>query len=179
VNKRIFDTKQLTKEVTFHCLRLTDLLLMRWGFPGWNPRDTFAWWADGTSNQIVIGEKHIPFGKLDECDPAKGSAFAYDCSILCAHNNTDNSAQHGRVIQMGVVSATDSTPYHRQGVRLFRPQDHVTGVVVRDSGFGSYHAGTCNFLLGDGSVQAFSNTIGPEALSTWANVSSGKTVTLP
>jgi prepilin-type processing-associated H-X9-DG protein len=147
-------------------------------FATWKTQDTFSRWADGTSSQIIVGEKHIPFGKVGECDPAKGSAFAFDCSILCSHNNTDNSGQHGRAIQQGVVSATDNTPYHRQGVRLLRSQDHVSGVTVRDSGFGSYHPGTCNFLLGDGSVQAFGLTTGSEALASWANVNSGRSVSL-
>ncbi|MDR2171315.1 MAG: DUF1559 domain-containing protein [Planctomycetaceae bacterium] len=27
---------------------------------GWGPRDTISWWADGASNQLIFGEKHIP-----------------------------------------------------------------------------------------------------------------------
>ncbi|MDR0336043.1 MAG: DUF1559 domain-containing protein, partial [Planctomycetaceae bacterium] len=32
----------------------------------WTSRDTFAWWQDGISNQLIVSEKHIPeisFGK--------------------------------------------------------------------------------------------------------------------
>jgi prepilin-type N-terminal cleavage/methylation domain-containing protein len=27
---------------------------------GWGPRDQMSWWADGASNQLIFGEKHIP-----------------------------------------------------------------------------------------------------------------------
>ena len=36
-------------------------------FGRWKPRDTFAWWSDGTSNQIVVGKKHIPYEYLNTC----------------------------------------------------------------------------------------------------------------
>ena len=32
----------------------------------WASRDTFSWWSDGTSNQVIAGEKHIPLAHLGE-----------------------------------------------------------------------------------------------------------------
>ena len=33
----------------------------------WTCRDTMSWWQDGTSNQIIVGEKHIPPTQLGFC----------------------------------------------------------------------------------------------------------------
>ena len=141
----------------------------------WKVRDKISWWASGTSNQIVIGEKHIPKGKLEQCDNSSAnSQYTFDCSILCTHNNSGNAGQHGRAIQQGIHS--DGTPHHRQAERLLRPDDHSTGVGSRDSGFGSYHPGVCHFLIGDGSVQSFGLTTAYDILCAWANVKSNRSV---
>ena len=43
----------------------------------WTPRDTFSWWQGGTSNQIVVGEKHIRLGKVGDCNWSDGKNW--DC----------------------------------------------------------------------------------------------------
>jgi prepilin-type processing-associated H-X9-DG protein len=43
--------------------------------------------------------------------------------------------------------------------------------------FGSYHAGFCNFVFGDGSVRALRNTLDATTLSRLADRSDGNTVT--
>ena len=52
----------------------------------WTPRDTFAWVSDGLSNQIFIGEKHIPLAKIGRCPvgTSAGGVLNYgdDCSYL-------------------------------------------------------------------------------------------------
>ena len=144
-------------------------------FKNWTVRDQMSWWADGTSNQIVIGEKHIPLGKVGECNPAD-MFTSFDCSILCAATAGD-SGQHGRAIQQG-VKGDRITPHHRAAERLLRPQDHRTDVIPIDSGFGSYHTGVCNFLVGDGSVQSFSITMDYASLCAWGDTKSGRSVSL-
>lgn len=47
-----------------------------------------------------------------------------------------------------------------------------------NAAFGSYHTGVCNFVLGDGSVQAFSVTMDNEMLGAWGGVKDGKAVSL-
>jgi prepilin-type N-terminal cleavage/methylation domain-containing protein len=146
-------------------------------FKNWSVRDKMSWWADGTSNQIVIGEKHIPLGKLGQCDPAAGSASTWDCSILCTAGAGDAGA-HGRAIQMGINS--DGTPHHIGAKRLLRPQDHrePTDYII-NSGFGSYHTSVCSFLLGDGSVQSFGVTAAYEILAAYGDTKDGLAVSMP
>ena len=50
----------------------------------WKPRDTFSWWSDGTSNQLVIGEKHVPSGQLGRCrqEGSDQSSTNGECSYL-------------------------------------------------------------------------------------------------
>ncbi len=43
-------------------------------------------------------------------------------------------------------------------------------------GFGSYHAGICQFVLGDGSVRALSNGTNPTILALLANIADGQTL---
>jgi prepilin-type processing-associated H-X9-DG protein len=147
-------------------------------FKKWSPRDQISWWQDGTSNQFVLGEKHIPQGKLGQCTPNDASN-AWDCSILCTA--TDGAAgAHGRAIQQGSTRNSDGTlsPYHRGAMRLLRPKDHSGNEIIIDSGFGSYHPGTSNFLLGDGSVRGCSITTAYDILAAFGDTKDGKSVSL-
>jgi hypothetical protein len=127
----------------------------------WGPRDTFAWWSDGTSNQILIGEKHFtkshPVGKCTNYSHG-------DCTYLTAYANGG-----------GVVYVT-------------RTFDHGTGMIYRNNEdvpsdgnvyFGSPHTGICNFLIGDGSVHGISATTSADLLRKLASVKDGNAASLP
>ncbi|MCL2623244.1 MAG: DUF1559 domain-containing protein [Planctomycetaceae bacterium] len=145
-------------------------------FRNWKPRDQMSWWSDGTSNQIVIGEKHIPLGKLGQCTPTD-AYNAWDCSILCTAADGAAGA-HGRAIQQGSNRESDGrlTPFHRGAMRLLRPQDHQKDVLIIDSGFGSYHTSVSSFLLGDGSVQSFGITMSYDVLAAYGDTKDGRSV---
>ena len=116
----------------------------------WQPRDTMSWWNDGTSNQIVVGEKHILADFVGTCGPNGDNGTTPfnsnrwklgDCSMLITGDwNTLSSAMS----------------FNAQLAR--GPSD----VGSNDPNFGlewvphwgSCHTGTVNFLMGDGSVQA-------------------------
>jgi type II secretory pathway pseudopilin PulG len=139
-------------------------------------RDTLYWWADGTSNQLVIGEKHVSQGYLGLC---YSGTHAGECIALTvtAHGSYGGVWPYGtfRLIQ-GDASA-----------RLARGPGDYMGNVMGGSGnenaFGSWHSGICNFLIGDGSVRSISNTItvftGDKILLKLAVVNDGNVANLP
>jgi hypothetical protein len=139
----------------------------RTGRPGdyvttWSPRDTISWWSDGTSNQILIGEKHFPktWG-VGRCENSNNG----DCTYLTAWDNGQ-----------GVVYTTrtfDDSRYIAKG------QDETGLADGGVSYFGSPHTGMCNFLIGDGSVHGFSTSTSGNLLRNFAGVREGNTVSIP
>ena len=114
---------------------------------------TFASITDGLSNQILIGEKHIPLGRLNTCDSSDGWLWCFaDCSYL---TNTGHAAA-GPMRYVWTAGRTSS---------ILRPNDYspgdpktASGNILESGGFGSWHPMVCQFLLGDGSVRALSVT---------------------
>ena len=141
----------------------------------WQPRDSFSRWADGTSNQIVFGEKHIPVGYIGKCSVTDGDGHPRtqgDCSIL-------TNGENRQIATFRAVRIVDQ--YHTQD------QDRRFGIVsskdmdlhnLRPT-FGSAHTGTCNFLVGDGSVHGLSTTISVDVLSWLGHCSDGNAVAIP
>ncbi len=122
-------------------------------YVAWIPRDTMAIIADGTSNQILIGEKHIPMSSLGYCDPIPNTSDYYsDCGYQSIGQNRGFPA--GRSFSMYFTNDENSitTPFP-----LCRPIDHQGALSGRPNGiygFGSWHPGLCQFVFGDGAVHA-------------------------
>ncbi len=143
----------------------------------WSCRDTMAWWSDGTSNQLLIGEKHIPLGQVGRCEFGKDwvtEATYNDCSYLMGGQN-HGSANYSRPLQMYLDANNEPWLLYPP---LAKPSDHV-GVYGPDYGFGSYHTGVCNFLVGDGSVHGVSTTVALSVIGRLGDVSDGKAVSIP
>ncbi|MDR0390764.1 MAG: DUF1559 domain-containing protein [Planctomycetaceae bacterium] len=134
---------------------------------GSRPRDPIGYWADGTSNQIIFGEAHIPANRKNVCKSPNWWEQA-DCSALTSHGG---SRGHVR-------------PVHPQ-YRLARGPNDYTGNSNGESpiggyGFGSEHVGTCNFLIGDGAVRGVNVSVSMSSiLVPLANVGDGTPVSLP
>ena len=149
----------------------------------WQPRDSINWWKDGISNQILIGEKHIPIQRLGKCTQTEGTDLylnAGDCSYL-SYGIVPVGGASGRAVRCGTNA--DGTPkilYPRLG-GLFGSQleDEDENIPAIELGFGSYHPGVVNFLIGDGSIHGFSRSIDPELLAALGTVDDGKVVILP
>jgi prepilin-type N-terminal cleavage/methylation domain-containing protein len=144
----------------------------------WTPANSFASWLDGTSNQIIIGEKHIPSNALGECSIGSGTTdrvFIADCSYM----NTDQKLWGAmqRVVKRYPDTAnllTTDTKFRSEGRDNnpdWRPNDGY--------GFGSYHSGTVQFLLGDGSVQAISSTVTEDILFMLSDTKDGGVASVP
>ncbi|MDR1269771.1 MAG: DUF1559 domain-containing protein [Planctomycetaceae bacterium] len=148
----------------------------------WGVRDTMAWWQDGSSNQFVLGEKHIPVDRLGKCDPqlagyADWNNNSSDCSILsCGGWRT---GPIGRTVVYNWTS-TSATLANGTQIPLAMPKFDSTNQWLSGYGFGSYHPGICQFLLGDGTVHSVAlPTPVFTILFAFSHVSDGNTAALP
>ncbi|MDR0869892.1 MAG: DUF1559 domain-containing protein [Planctomycetaceae bacterium] len=148
----------------------------------WKPRDSFSRMADGTSNQIVVGEKRLFQATLFDCRASAATnaerSYFGDCSVLPGGtwatygNSRSFNAHFGPDINRDIVENFTETGEH----------------------WGSSHPGICNFLLGDGSVRSVSVTTptgsafsggnngtynADSVIAKLGNVADGNSVSLP
>ena len=170
-----------------------------WGarFRAWQPRDSIGWWSDGTSNQLVIGEKYVPSDVIGRCDQvidgfdAAGNVqnnsrkTLVDCGMFhwngndpftymgfFAYNRTVNAAGEftgGQPLARGPSQYVQTAP---GSGRTFNNWPYFFS-------FGSSHPGVCNFLIGDGAVRGVSVTTNPNLLIHLGVVNDGRAVALP
>ena len=123
----------------------------------WTPAYTMTLWADGTSNQIVVGEKYIPRSYYSVCnnsltDPPPDAQSGWertkygDCSILT----------------FGWLYTFAPARSFRGGIA--RDLDDRRNLLNDTGGtptphWGGLHPVVTNFLFGDGAVRGISNTI--------------------
>ena len=138
----------------------------------WKSRDKMAWWADGTSNQLIVGEKHIPAALVGVCsDETLDLVYAIsggDCSYLLSGTWNGSAA---RITSFG------------DGYVLVRsPNDFENDTTAYSFGtysFGSCHPAVINFALGDGAVRAVSVRTTAAIIDAMGVVNDGKSVYLP
>ena len=140
------------------------------------PRDTLSRVTDGLSNQIIIGEKHIPIDGLNVCNATapstNGWSQCHDCSYLCGAATTDTAIIRSVA---SYWSADGRTPYTILANGIDGPYDHLAanGHASINCGLGSWHASGANFLKGDGSVTFMSSTTPQAILGRLATVDDG------
>jgi prepilin-type processing-associated H-X9-DG protein len=152
----------------------------------WMPRDTFAWLQDGTSNQIMIGEKHIPPNRLGKCKKNNGGAQnsndpdMQDCSYMnTGLSRTISSARAIRRQATGNNSDPASWSGNLNGISRLndRSEDNAHW---QNLGLGSYHAGgSCNLLFGDGTVRSAPPTMSPVIIAALCFVFDGSNIQFP
>ncbi len=102
-------------------------------------RHSMARITDGTSNTMIVGEKHIRNDELGQCCNEGDNDGSWTF--------TDGSWRENQVA---------ANMRHRFGRG---PQDNGNGAdPARDVGFGSWHPGTIQFLAADGSVRGLAIT---------------------
>jgi prepilin-type N-terminal cleavage/methylation domain-containing protein len=118
------------------------------GLPNqWVDRISHRHVSDGLSNTLLIGEMHVPIGKLGQ---SPQDAFIY---------NGDKLYNFARI---GGPTAPIATNPYGDGDNLVR--------------WGSWHGGFCQFAAADGSVRAINATIDTETLGRLCNRGDGNTV---
>ncbi len=138
----------------------------------WTLRDTFARWADGTSNQLIIGEKFIPTFALNTSMPSSDIQRYWDGSYLYAENN--RAFNVGRLIHADptaeparIIAELPNDPFYENTFPY-----NVSG----RGGFGSFHPSVVQFLFGDGAVSPIAAATAPHILYALADVDDGKAV---
>ncbi|MDR2705375.1 MAG: DUF1559 domain-containing protein, partial [Planctomycetaceae bacterium] len=160
----------------------------------WEPRDTFAWVSDGLSNQFFIGEKHIPLNRVGICPNASYSSGNAantrnmgECSYLRGNSARTTSAAR-TFASYEAYAVSGMTQYAINPYPICRPNDFSEDNVpthtayhsaYRSIGFGSYHPGICQILIGDGSVRGTAVTTPTKILQAYSFVSDGEQAALP
>lgn len=140
----------------------------------WQPRDEMAWWSDGSSNQIIFGEKHIPQDVLGLCNTDAGTALRHkstDCTYVALRGHDPGIG----IWLKGVIRERNTDLSDSGNALATGPNDFVgvTDKLPSDMPFGSYHPGVCIFALGDGTVKPVSVTVPPKILSRMSCVNDG------
>jgi prepilin-type N-terminal cleavage/methylation domain-containing protein len=153
----------------------------------WYPRDTMSRWGDGTSNQLLFGEKHLPPSTKDRCNLDTGTNYHYtgDCSYLNSGPGYGTAAWGRSFTKNGNFTVSGMLKGGADEYPLKRAMDDIPNTTGNNQpmqayNFGSYHPDACLFVLGDGSVRAISVTTPPfPFLVGLSYVDDGNTISLP
>jgi prepilin-type N-terminal cleavage/methylation domain-containing protein len=151
------------------------------------PRDDFFFIADGLSNQLLIGEKHIPASKINICrsySTTTGNG-PWDCSIFACSNTNGSAFAFSNDISW-LRKETDGSLTQVSGLYIARsPNDNSEIAAVHPGSssvyrFGSWHAGgIANFLVADGSVHPFPSTTNVDTLHYLGDAQDGNPASIP
>jgi len=142
----------------------------------WSPRDDMSRMKDGTTNQFLFGEKHIPNANIGVCDSA---AKSWDCPISNSEGEAASSAFRGWNVARAIfpdMNPGSPEPITRSPNEFANLENPKTNEYYA---FGSAHPGICMFLMGDGAVRSVGSSTARSILVNLAHVSSGQTVSLP
>jgi prepilin-type N-terminal cleavage/methylation domain-containing protein len=147
----------------------------------WKTRNDMTRWQDGTSNQLIIGEKFIPQDLIDK-EPESVDEVFWDGGVIATQMNV-NSYNIGRPIYLE-GSCIKRSPYDIS----FDGWHDSAGAVSFDKGdakyakeavFGGIHPGIGQFVMGDGAVRTVPASISPQILYYLAKVNDGEVASLP
>lgn len=137
----------------------------------WQPRDSFANWQDGISNQLIVGEKFIPQEAFEQNGQWDGGYL----NTSTTHQNLNVA----RGVWKGFTSIKRSaTEISGNELRMNSDPTNTNANVVH-AVFGGIHPATSNFLMGDGSVHAISPTANWNTVYLLGKVDDGEAASLP
>jgi hypothetical protein len=135
----------------------------------WTYSKSFAWWSDGTSNQLCLGEKHIP-NKYRETTVWPQICWDSAYSMVFYSNNAHNCAR---------IVSDDACLFARGPNDPNTSTSPVAGTRDGKEQLGSSHVGIVNFLVGDGSVHTISIATLPRLVTQLTIVNDGNVANLP
>jgi hypothetical protein len=141
----------------------------------WTPRDTFEWWSDGTSNQLIFGEKHIPAGALSG---TSDNDMRWNAGYLVNHQGAE-SCNIARFVYSGTAELPSSTLFAKSPNEPATQNGAVDPYETGTYQLGSSHAGVVNFLTGSGSVHSISKSVSTELIFRLTYVNDGNVASLP
>jgi hypothetical protein len=158
------------------------------------PIDSFAWWQDGSSNQVIVTEKHIPTYMFKKCYTESFTAttqqeqWLLDCSYLSGFGG-DGGASRGDLAAHAWVDSLMATNDRATGSYTGRPiarndTEIPTGsnrfsIDLAVPALGSAHPGSLNILLGDGAVRSVAKNVNVNILARMSIVDDGTAEHLP
>jgi len=132
----------------------------------WTFRDSMAWWADGTTNQLIFVEKFVPPWALEDRMDNSSNQWHGNYGMPKVNHNGNVArtiSNNGRLFARGINDPNWQTVTAPNG----------------NEWLGSCHAGIVNFLLGDGSVRSIVTTTPPMLMWRLTCVDDGDSVSLP
>jgi prepilin-type N-terminal cleavage/methylation domain-containing protein len=124
----------------------------------WKPRDAMSYWEDGSSNQIIIGEKNIWTSALGRCGGSGLRHFSGDCSVI--GTATWGGFSIARSFNGQIANSANKMQDFAGGDPNLPRQTIGDGDDSRSNElWGSSHPGVVNFLIGDGAVRSVPITI--------------------
>lgn len=135
----------------------------------WKPRDTMARMTDGTSNTILVGEKHLRTNEIGKCcswSRTDGN-YLWETSHDTVTNNRENDKAHQ-------VARNISQRFGRGPNNSGSGTGPHTGI-----SFGSWHSGNIvQFLRGDGSVTKLNTNVATHVRQKLGHTNDGQTVSV-
>jgi hypothetical protein len=148
----------------------------------WEPRDTIAWWADGTSNQLVMGDKHIPKSLVGQCGTSPLAQMRQDCGVFHASGNNPYHVVNTFQLNSRTISTNLTSGGYKPGFAKGPIEHDETSISPWTDGFlafGSNHPGSSNVLVGDGTVHTFPVSVPGRILLLLSVVNDGNVARLP
>ena len=124
---------------------------------GAQPRESMARMVDGTSNTLILGEKHIRRNEFGKCCNGSENDYSY---LFDSGSWREYSVSRNIHLRFG------------------KGPNDTSGAPSEQFGFGSYHPAICHFLRGDGSVAAIAVNVSHNVVSALGHASDGRVVSV-
>jgi prepilin-type N-terminal cleavage/methylation domain-containing protein len=125
--------------------------------------------TDGTTNTLMVGEKHVPQGMLGRLKVGDGSIY---CGIWTTYSGRVAGIGHPLAKGPNDITPTVAVPRPPGSTGTWRPGNDAAYAKK----FGSWHTSVCQFAMCDGSVRAIRTSIDEVNLARLAARNDGEVI---